>query len=305
MLLNLLSRRLTALGVRLQPIKPNNNRLNNGGQLKSIAVILVGAFFMTVSGAAQYKLEYKASSPASLHYKAHTTVLSTQSMMGQETKYSIVSDQAITLTSTRADSELVYSTTIDSGENLVVLPSGDTNKTPSPAVGKIKETRISADGRELSSRWLDTTFANTPAAQTREFGNFFVKLPEGSVDTGATWNQNRADTVGVPGGQGKIVVNTNTDYKLVGKEEVGGIPCARIEYTGKVSLKGQASIQGMDLAIDGSGTISGSALFDYGNGRVVNINGSSNQDLIMASSGENAMTIPTSQKTSYELFLAK
>ncbi len=260
---------------------------------------------MTVSGEAQYKLEYRASGPAPLHYKSYATVLSTQSMMGQESKYSVISNQAISMTSTKADSELVYSITIDSSENLVILPSGDTNRTPSPTIGKAKETRIRPDGNEISSKWLDTAFASTPAAQMRDFGSYFVRLPQGAVDTGATWNQNRIDTVGVPGGQGKIVVGTNTDYKLVGKEETGGVPCARIEYTGKVSLKGSASIQGMDLAIDGSGNISGSALFDLNNGRVVKISGTSNQDFVMASSGENAMTIPMSQKTTYDLFLAK
>lgn len=76
-------------------------------------------------------------------------------------------------------------------------------------------------------------------------------------------------------------------------------------FTGKVSLKGAASIQGMNLAIDGSGTISGIALFDYSAGRVMKISGSSNQDLVMASAGENAMTIPMSQKTNYDLFLVK
>ena len=212
---------------------------------------------MTVSGEAQYKLEYRASGPAPLHYKSYATVLSTQSMMGQESKYSVISNQAISMTSTKADSELVYSITIDSSENLVILPSGDTNRTPSPTIGKAKETRIRPDGNEISSKWLDTAFASTPAAQMRDFGSYFVRLPQGAVDTGATWNQNRIDTVGVPGGQGKIVVGTNTDYKLVGKEETGGVPCARIASILVKSLsRDQLRFRAWIWRIDGSGNIS-------------------------------------------------
>ncbi len=273
--------------------------------MKSRIVVFATALLISASAFAQYKLEYKASGSAPLHYKAHTTLETTQSMMGQEAKVSVVSDQTISMTSTKSDGELVYNITIDSSENVAVLPSGDTNRTSSPALGKVKETRVHPNGEEISSKWLDTTFAHTQAGQMKDFGSFFFKLPTGEVKVGATWNQDKVDTVATAGGQGKILVNTNTNYKLVGSEKVDGVPCAKIEFTGKVSLKGSATIQGMELAIDGNGTISGSALFDYTNGRVVKINGSSNQDLVMASSGENAMTIPMSQKTNYELSLVK
>ncbi|MFZ1082096.1 MAG: hypothetical protein WAO19_09230 [Candidatus Kryptoniota bacterium] len=270
--------------------------------MKTLAVTLIIAL-LGVSGMAQYKLEYKASAP--LKYKAHTTVESTQTMGNQESTFSMFSDQSISMTSTNAGSELVYSITIDSSQNIMVLPSGDTNRTPSPVVGKVKETRIHPNGEEISTRWLDTTFASTGAGQMKDFGSFFFKLPAGAVDAGATWHQDKIDTAGTPGGQGKIIVNSSTDYKLVGKEDVDGISCARIEYTGKISMNGSTNVQGMSLAINGTGTITGSAMFDYGAGKVVKISGSSVQDLTMQSSGDNPMTIPMDQKTDYELQLAK
>lgn len=273
--------------------------------MKLSKIILGVMLFMSVSGTAQYKLQYKSSGATPIHYKAHTTVETVQTMMGQEAKVNVVSDQAITVSSTNVDSELIYSTTIDSGENVVVMPSGDTNRTKSPAIGETRETRIRPNGEELSSRWLDTTFANTQTGQMKDLGSFFFKLPTSAIDTGAMWHQDKTDTVNTPGAQGKIVVNTNTDYKLVGKDIVDGVSCARIEYSGKVTLKGAASVNGMNLAIDGNGTITGSAYFDYTAGRVVKIHGASNQDLVMASAGDNPMTIPMSQQTAYDLTLAK
>jgi len=271
--------------------------------MKLLGVTLVTAFVMTVSATAQYKLEYKASSP--FHYKAHTTLETVETMMGKEQKVNVVSDQFLTVSSLKADSELIFSTTIDSGANIAVMPTGDTDRTVSPALGEVKETRIRPNGEEISTRWVDTAFANSQAGQMKDFGSFFLKLPSGKVDTGATWSEDRADTVGTAGAQGKVVVNTNRNYKLVGKEDVDGVSCAKIEFTGRVALKGSASIQGTNLAIDGSGTIDGTALFDYSTGKVMKISGSSSQDIVMATAGENAMTIPMSQKTSYDLFYAK
>lgn len=273
--------------------------------MKLVGLTLVTALIMSVSGMAQYKLEYKASGSTPLHYKAHTYLETVETMMGQEQKVNVISDQFLTVTGVKADTELIFSTTIDSGGNVAIMPTGDTNRTPTPSIGKIKETRIRADGEELSSKWLDTAFANSQAGQMRDFGSFFFKLPSDKVDTGATWTEDRFDTVGTPGAQGKVAVKTTRNYRLVGQENVDGVSCAKIEFTGKVAMKGSASIQGMNLAIDGTGTINGTALFDYSAGKVEKISGTSNQDIVMATAGDNPMTIPMSQKTSYDLSFAK
>jgi hypothetical protein len=273
--------------------------------VKSLGVTLFVALMLVGVASAQLKLEYKATGSTPLHYKAHTNLETVQTMMGQEQRVSVVSDQFLTVTGVKADSDLVYSTTVDSGGNIAIMPTGDTNRTAAPTLGKVKETRIRPNGEELSTRWVDTAFANSQAAQMRDFGSFFIKLPSAAVDTGTTWNQVKSDTVAVPGAQGKIAVNTNTDYKFVGKEDVEGVSCAKILVKGKVSLKGSAAIQGMDLGIDGSGTVDGTVFFDYSGGKLMKMSGTSSQDIVMATAGENAMTIPMNQKTNYDLSLAK
>ena len=271
--------------------------------MKTLALTLV-ATLLGASAMAQYKLEYKSSGSMPLHYKAHTTIETTQTAMGQTSTFSMSSDQSISMTSAKSDADLVFSMIVDSSENLMIMPNGDTNRTPSPMVGKMKETRIHRDGEEVYTRWLDTAFANTDAAKMKQAGDFFFKLPAGTVNSGATWHEDKTDTAEV-GGQGKIYINTGTAYKLIGEEKADGISCARIEFTGKVSMNGAANIQGMDMAITGKGTITGYALFDYGAGKVVNVSGSSDQDLTMASSGDNPMTIPMTQKADYQLTLVK
>ena len=273
--------------------------------MRIISAVCISMFLLTGIGLSQYKLEYKATGSTSIHYKAHTTLENSETMMGQEQKVSVISDQYITVNGVNDGEVLLFSTVIDSGENLAIMPTGDTNRTPAPSMGKVKETRIRADGEELSSKWADTAFANSQSGQMKELSSFFFKLPSSSVGVGATWSQEKIDTVNTPGSQGSIVVNTNTTYTLVGEKSIDGIDCVQIQFTGKVKLKGAASVQGMDLAIDGSGTIDGTSFFDYNGGKVVKITGTSNQDLVMASSGENAMTIPMNQQTQYELAIAK
>lgn len=273
--------------------------------MKSTAAIFVTVLLMNVGAFAQYKLEYKASGSAPVKYKAHTTMQTVESMMGQQATVSVTSDQSIRMTSEAAGKDIVYNITVDSSRNVALMPNGDTTTTSSPAVGQTKLTRVKPNGEEISSEWLDTTFAKSQAAQTKDFGSFFFRLPDKEVSVGSVWNQNKIDTVETGGGEGNIIVTTNSTYKLVDKETVEGMPCVRITFTGNVDLKGASAYQGIDFAVNGTGKISGTALFDYTRGRVVEITGSSDQNLTMASSGQQKMTIPMSQKTSYELLLVK
>ena len=225
--------------------------------------------------------------------------------MGQEAKVSATSDESISVIGKTTGGELVYDMKVDSSENLVIMPSGDTTRTSSPVVGKVREVRIHPDGEEISSRWVDTTFAGSQAGQMREFTSFFFKLPTKEVSKGSTWSQEKVDTVSTPAGGGKIIVNTNTSYELIDEEVVDGANCARISFNGKVALNGSTEAQGVNVNIAGNGAISGTALFDSEKGRIVKINGKSDQKLMMTSAGQNGMSMPMTQATSYDLSLVK
>ncbi|MCL5034874.1 MAG: hypothetical protein M1395_07200 [Bacteroidetes bacterium] len=273
--------------------------------MKSLFAAMITVLVISTSGFSQYKLEYKASGSTPIYYKSHTSLERTESVMGQTAKVSLISDQTISMTSKKSGGDLVYLIKIDSSENVAVMPNGDTSRSSSPTLGKLKETRIHPDGDQISSRWLDTAFAQSQAGEAKDNGSFFIKLPGKKVSKGSTWNQLKVDTIGTPGTAGSLVVNTTTGYKFVDEEKFDGTPCARIDFTGQVALQGSTSAQGVEVAIKGNGTISGSVLFDYANGKIMKIKGKSDQDVTMSSSGSHPVSVPMNQKTDYDLLLIK
>lgn len=276
--------------------------------MKSVAAILatVTILVMSAGAFAQYKLEYKPTGSTPLRYRAHTETKTIESMMGQQATVSVKSNQQVSMTSRMAGDKLLYDITIDSSRSETLMPNGDTTHiTSSPAVGQTKETLMHPDGREISTRWLDTTFAKTQEGRVKDLGSFFFRLPDKEVSTGSTWNNTKVDTVARGNGQGDIYVTTNSNYKVAAEEAADGVPCLKIVFTGTILVKGSTSYQGVDFSIDGTGNISGNALFDYTNGRIVKMNGLTEQKLNMVSSGQRKMSIPMTQNTSYDLFLVR
>ncbi len=276
--------------------------------MKSVAAIFTTVLVFAISAGAyaQHKLEYKPSGSTPLRYKAHTETKTVESMMGQQATVSIKSDQQVSMKSRMAGKDLLYDITIDSSSSETLMPTGDTTRIPSsPVVGQTKETLMQPDGQEISTRWLDSTFAKTQEGRAKDLGSFFFKLPDKKVSTGSTWSDAKVDTVVRGGGQGEIFVTTNSDYKIADEEAAGGVPCVRIVFTGTVLVKGSTSYQGIDFAIDGTGNIKGTALFDYTNGRIVKMSGKTEQKLNMVSSGQQKMSIPMTQTTDYDLFLVR
>ncbi len=262
---------------------------------------------MSTGAFAQHKLEYKPSGSTPLQYKAHTEMHTLETVMGQHASVSAVSDQQVSMTGKRSGSNLVYNITIDSSSVMTILPNGDTTRSASsPTVGQTKQTVMRPDGKEISTTWLDTTFAKTQAGQPKDLGSFFFKLPDKKVSVGSAWHDTKVDTMERGSGQAEdVLVTTNSNYRLVGEETVGGTPCVKIEFVGKVILNGHTSYHGVDFSMDGTGNVTGTVYFDYTNGRIVKLNGSSEQKIVMASSGQHKMSIPMTQKTSYDLFLVR
>lgn len=276
--------------------------------MKSAAAALCAALVFAVStGAfAQHKLEYKPSGATPIHYKAHTVMNTLETVMGQQATVSGVSDQLVSMTSKMSGENIVYDITIDSSYAATVMPNGDTTRlTSSPSVGQTKQTVMRPDGQEISTTWLDTTFAKTQAGQEKQLGSFFFRLPDKEVSVGSTWNEVRVDTVERGAGHGEIFVQTDSKYKLVGEEKIDGVPCVKIVFDGTVSMKGSTAQHGIKFDMNGAGNISGTAFFDYTNGRIFRLKGMSDQKMTLSSSGEQKMDIPVTQKANYELFLVR
>ncbi|HUI31919.1 MAG TPA: hypothetical protein VLX91_17045 [Candidatus Acidoferrales bacterium] len=273
--------------------------------MKFVGVVFSAAFLMAVGGA--HKLEYKSTGPTPVHYRYHSSMETVQTVNGQKIKVTLVSSQTLSMTSAKADSVLVFSVTVDTAENKITLPGGKTEKVPSITIGKVVRTRLLPNGEELSSEWADTQFAKSSAASLNNIGGFFFRLPSTSADVGATWTEDKSDTTGAPGTgeDGSIVIAGKIHYKLTEMEDVGGVSCARIEFTGKYTMTGSLIIQANYVSAEGTGTITGSFLFDCAGGKVMKSVGASTQNFTMSTAGENGMSIPMSQKIKYDVSLVK
>lgn len=273
--------------------------------MKSVATVFTVALVLAMSAGAfaQHKLEYKATGLTPIHYRAHTEISIIEGVMGQKAKVSTKTDQKVSVKSRQMGGELICDITVDSSGSETVLPSGDTTRTMSSAAdGQTEETRMRPDGRPISTRWLDTTFAKTQLGHMKSFENLFFRLPDKEVESGTTWNESIVDTVG---GKGNIYVTKNSSYKVAGEETLEGVPCVKIVFSGTLLVKGATSSQGMDFSVNGTGTAEGTVFFDYTNGRIARMSGTTDQKLNMVSSGQQKMTIPMTQKTTYDLFLVK
>jgi hypothetical protein len=131
----------------------------------------------------------------------------------------------------------------------------------------------------------------------KEFGVF----PEGDVKTGDTWNNDQTDTV--DGTQ--MVTKTTRKLTLAGIEEKNGHSCLKITYTGTVEIGGKMNRMGMDFFMEGNGEISGSIWFDQNRGIIIAKEGSSDQDMTMAMTGQMQMTIPITTSSTSKFFLVE
>jgi len=97
-----------------------------------------------------------------------------------------------------------------------------------------------------------------------QLGGLGLQLPEEPVSPGASWTATIDNAVpGMPGG-GAMSMQVNMMYTLVGVETAGGSQFATIAYEGPVTMSAGAAGMGMD----GSGTSSGTIVFDVTLGRI-------------------------------------
>jgi len=120
-------------------------------------------------------------------------------------------------------------------------------------------------------------------------------LPEKPVKTGEKWTSTKVDSTKSEGGSS--VLSTTMEYTLVGMEKFAGRSCAKLSYTGKLSVNSKGSMMGMEVFTEGTGTVTGVAYFDNREGIFVGDEGNTEMELTAAVTGQQNMTIPISQST--------
>ncbi|MBN2357481.1 hypothetical protein JXO59_15315 [candidate division KSB1 bacterium] len=127
------------------------------------------------------------------------------------------------------------------------------------------------------------------------FRHFFRELPETPVNVGDTWTKARTDTVEVM--RMNLIVTAEVDYNLVAEEEKLGFQCLKITFTGPITIEGQGSQGGNDFFMEGSGKAEGTCYFAPAEGLLIADDVLTDQEMTIAITGQNNMTIPQTTST--------
>lgn len=251
-----------------------------------------------------YTLRYGFGSGKTYLYAGRVEMKMTQEMMGQEMKSSTTTDMITHIT---GDAQTPDGTTsliisLDSLTVAVKSPRRDTTMVMTELLGKRNKVVLAADGKVKGREEIDT-IPNLGQMRMRGMGRGistreairFHHLPEEKVSTGGTWKSSVVDTTDAMGG--KIYTTTAMSYTLLGEKEVGGVPALQISYTGETSVEGKGSMMGSEMFVEGKGQVSGTFAFDARRGLIVVDEMKSEQDMTVAITGQQNMTMPMSQSS--------
>lgn len=262
-----------------------------------VSMVLINILFVSTSvGQESFKLEYKFEKGKTYRYKEVSTGKMTQEMMGREMKMSSEGEKVIKFivgdVSKTGDINITAST--DSIKIFSSTPMGDTTIYPIELLDKRIEVTFSKKGKKISEKIIDSIkSANRIVSMAPNEPIKFPILPDDATEIGKTWNSLTVDTLNRMGGE--VLNTTDIELTLVGKEKILGYDCLKITFKGKTETEGKASIQGMELMIEGSGKVSGSFYFDPKLGIVVYEETEIDTETTMATTGEQAMIIPITQ----------
>lgn len=272
------------------------NGNGNRWLLTLLALVVITSSMM----AQQLTLRYNFEPGKVYRYTDMVAGTSTQEMGGQEMKAIIDSRMTQRLSAEKkgADGKIVLIASADSMRMHIKSPQQDTTMTLAEYTGKRTRLTLTDLGLVSKREVIDSIKGQggLRGMVNREVMKFH-RLPEKQIVLSQKWQATVVDTTEMAGG--KLVTTTNMEYMPVAMEKKGGHNCVKVTYTGKNSLVGKGSMMGMELFMEGSGKISGTYYFDAEHGLMVNDESQINNDMTMAVTGQQNMTIPTSQSMKY------
>ncbi|MCU7496121.1 MAG: hypothetical protein HF314_14910 [Ignavibacteria bacterium] len=275
---------------------------------KALPLILSALFvfsLLSVNLNAQesYKLKYNFQKGKTYSFLSTMDGNFTQEAMGTEMKMSVNGNFSVSMkVDDVKDGKAELITALDSGRISTKNPMKDTTLSLAPFAGKRIKLTMLEDGTIEQTSIIDSIkFFNVTGLSQNNLIRF-IKLPKGEVKPGVPWNMVSNDTVEMMGA-GKMTNTINSTYTIVGKEKVRGHECLKVTYTGDVKNSGQTQVMGMNLVIEGTGKISGSLYFDPVMGMAIKNDGSMDNEMTMAATGQQNMIMPITQsvKTSISL----
>jgi hypothetical protein len=265
---------------------------------KLIRSLFILFFIITgVSVAQEYALKYKFGGGKTYKYSIETKSDITQEVMGQEMKIEVNSNMLQNMAAEiSADNSIVIISSLDSAIVHTKMPMRDTTTILSNLIGKREKITISNNGKVIEKKMIDTISGqNEMYKQVTNGLDKFVLFPDKPVKIGESWTSAETDTIEMMGG--KLINKADITYKLIGTENKLGYDCLKIEMDAKNNNEGSAKVMGMDLTIEGTGKTKGTIYFSQESGVIVFADMKVDNDMTMATTGEQNMIIPITQST--------
>ena len=254
----------------------------------------------------QFTLQYKLEKGKVYRFADTSVVKSSQEMMGQEMKSTstVLATTRLVPAEIRADGSTVLVVSPDLMSVSVKSARMDTTLVLKEMIGKRTRLTVSKLGETISREVVDTVNLSGMAAQTgRQDMVRLHMMPSKPVKVGEKWSATKRDTLDTQGG--KMVTVSAGDFTLLSSETKSGTACLKISYTGKLTISGKGTMNGMEFFVEGTGTTAGTYFVDIATGMPVREDSKYDVESTVAITGAQNMTIPGSQSVTAHRTLLK
>ncbi len=265
-----------------------------------IAVLCAAALVSAAASAqAQFTLQYKLPQGATYRFADSVVANTSQEMMGQQVKSTSILHviTRVDVAQLRDDGTTVLVFAPESIRFNVKTARVDTTIVPQQLIGKRTQLEISRLGDVLGRQTLDSVKVGGLAASVGQ--RELVRLPAypaRPVKLGDKWTSTRPDTNESMGG--KMISTATLEYTVLAKEARLGRQCLKVSYSGKTSVNGRGAMMGSTFYLEGNGTMSGTFWVDPATGLPVAEDAVTNMASTVSMTGQQSMTIPSTQAVS-------
>lgn len=222
----------------------------------------------------------------------------TQTMGGQEMKIEAV---------LKSNSEIQVENVDNSGNTTMLVSLKNASvSTKIPAMGRDttmnfndlneqKRVTLSTSGTKVSASNISAGNISQMIGSAEQFTKF-IHLPEKSIKFGEKWNEKLVDsTKASQQNPVNMVITTDMELSLVGKEVVDGVELLKITYSGALQITGKGNQMGTELFVEGNGKSEGFAYFNPKSSLIVRTETNTEMDMNIAVSGQQNMSMPMNQ----------
>jgi hypothetical protein len=261
---------------------------------------------VTAEAQEKFDLEFRYKAGETYKYRTNYNYDMVQEMNGQEMKMSGTSTSLLQLLteSVSAAGNMTFISSYQEMSTSMKNPMMDTTIVQKDLIGKRGKVVMDKYGKEISKELIDTVARERGMASGNVASIYtvnFVKLPGHPVSIGEKWNTVVVDTVQI--GEGNTITTTYSEFTLLLKEKKDGHECLNIAIQARSESTGKMVQMGMEMFLEGTSEMTGAAWIDPVSGILVAREGTTNQDMTYALTGQMKMTIPSTQtiRTSFKL----